>query len=565
MEQIPNFADLRYERPDYDAAAKKLTELTARVREARSFDELRQIIDEKNEYMAALNLNAQLAFIRCYLDSSDAFYAQEMQYNDQHLALLDDAPFAQALLDSPFAAELDAAFGPLYLQGQRDHVRLTANGRELMAREQELIGQYQQLKAKRRISFDGKELSEGEMTAYLTSTDRDTRREAMLAGQRAVLAQKEELDSLLDELVKTRIAIARANGFDRYADYINLSKGRRGYGQPELLAFCRQVKEHLVPLLAQLYDRQARHLGLETLCPWDVNLVFPDGNAKPIGDAAALLDAARGMYDRLSPDISALFRTMADKGYIDAAASPNKIAGMGFCDGLHALKMPYVFGNCDGSINDATVLTHEVGHAYQMRQCMLRQPVPEYCDMPNDVVEIPSKTMEQFTIPFAALFFGKDADKFRFAQQRHVVREICVFCAECEFEDWLYAHPEATAQQRIDKDLEISRSYNPGVDYAALEELQRQGTSLYQDMGVYMFPGYLISYALSDMGALELSERSEADFGRAWADYEALCAAGGSLDYDDLMSTAHLSTAYADGAVARAAEYLRRALGKYDY
>lgn len=565
MQTIPHFSDLPYTRPDYAAAKAALDELTQRVGSAASYAELRAVIDEKNALTAQTDLMGELAFIRCYLDSSDAFYAQEMQYNAQQSALLDDTPFSLALLDSPFSADLDRKFGPLYLQRHRDHVRLTANGRALMAKEQELTTRYQQRKATRKIPFEGGALSEGELTAYLTGTDREKRRAATLALHAALADDKAELDALLDELIHVRCDLAKANGFDSYLDYINLEKGRHGYGQKELLAFCGQVREHLVPLLADLYRRQAKKLGLDGLRAYDISLVFPDGNAKPIGDGAALLEAAKKMYDALSPDIAALFRTMADKGYIDVSASPNKISGMGFCTAIHAWKMPYVFGACEGTINDATVLTHEVGHAYQMWRCMHHHAVPEFCDMPNDVMEIPSKTMEQFTLPFAQLFFGGDAEKFKFSQDRYVVREICSFCATCELENWLYTHPDATAQQRIDKELELYAAYTPGVDRSELGEYLAQGSGLYGDMAVFMFPGYVISYALSDMGALEFRGKAEADFSAAWQDYQALCTAGGSLDYDGLMSTAHLSCAYADGAVARAADHLKGALEQYDY
>jgi len=397
------------------------------------------------------------------------------------------------------------------------------------------------------------------MTPYLESIQRDVRRAAMRAVHQAYLDHREEFESILTELVDTRIALARANGFDRYVDYINLEKGRHGYGQQELLAFCEQVKRDLVPLYAELNRRQAGRLGLTKLASYDADLIFPDGNAKPIGDGPTLLEAAKEMYDQLGEEIGGLYREMADHGYIDVTASPHKITGMGFCDALHTLKIPYIFGNCNGSIHDTTTLTHEMGHAYQMWLCMNRQPVPDFVDMPNDVVQIPSKAMEQFTAPFAELFFD-DGDKFRYHHTQYVVREICAFCAIHEYEDWLYAHPGAAPAERASVFLQINRTYSPGIDDTEMEDLTQQGSALFRSMGVYMFPGYLISYALSDMGALEFRVRAEEDFPAAWADYRALCMAGGSLDYGALLRAAHLSTAYAPGTVARAADCLRKAL-----
>lgn len=561
MNTPPKFSALSYQRPDYKALQASLNDLAQRAKNAGSYQELRAVIDARNALSAQTDLQAQIAFIRCYLDSSDPFYLQEMQENDQANALLDDAPYLKALLEAPFRAEMDADLSPMYRSTLEDRLKLTANARDLQAKHAQLVNQYQQLKATLRIPFRGEELSEGQMMPFIDSTDRETRREAGLALYGAYAAKAEDFSGLLSQLVETRIAIAKANGFDRYMDYANLAMGRRGYGQKELLAFCQQVKQDLVPLSQKLTKLQAQRLGLSRLTSYDANCYFPDGNPKPIGDGAALLEAAKGMYDKLGEEIGGLFRAMADNEYIDITASPNKIAGMGFCTALHQLKMPYVFGNCNGSIHDASTLTHEIGHAYQMWLCMENLPMPDHTQMPNDVIEIPSKAMEQFTAPFAELFFGEDADKFRLHHMQYTVEEICTFCATHEFESWLYENPAAGTQERIDRFNQIMAEYSPGIDRTEAMPFLAQGCGLFRSMGVFMFPAYVISYALTDMGALELRELSQEDFQTAWKNYRTLCVTGNTKDYPGLMDTAHLHTAYAKGSVARAARTAAQALG----
>jgi M3 family oligoendopeptidase len=560
---MDKFTELEYKRPDFDAAQKALAELTQRAANAKDYTKLRKVIVEQDDLMKDINFNCMLATIRCYLDSSDAFYVGEMQYDNQQCAMLDDTQFTKALLESPFLCELENDLGVAFLQKQRDAIRLTANGRELMAKEQELIAKYQQLCATLKVRFDGRELSEGEMYQYITSTDRNVRREAGVAVRMAYVEHCEEFEDILDGLVETRIALAKANGFERYTDYINLQQGRHGYGQEELISFCRQVKDDLLPLYAKLNRQQSKRLGLEKMSRYDVNVIFPDGNAKPLGDGQYLMERAKEMYDQLDDEIAGLYRQMADYGYIDVTSSPNKISGMGFCMSLYTLKFPYVFGNCDGSIGDATVLTHEIGHSYQQWLCMNHHHLSAFCEMPNDAIEIPSKAMEQFTAPFGELFFD-DAYKFRYNQLQYMVREICAFCATCEFEDWLYSNPKATNKQRNEKYMEITEGYAPEIDWSELMEPISKGSELFSDKGVYMFPGYVISYALSDMCALVFKLRAQEDFKATWKDYRALCMAGGSLDYQGLMEVAHLSTAYAPGTVAKAAQCLDKAFGELE-
>ena len=558
--QVQKFSTLPYKRPDYEAAQQKLRELTEQARHAADYAALKDVIAQRNDLMKQVNLQSELAFIRCYLDSSDAFYTAEMQYNSQAEAGISDAEFSAALLNSPFAAELDAEFGPEFLLTQRDNMRLHSAALDLMAQEQQLIAQYQQKKATMRIPFRGEALSEGQLDHWLDSPNRTDRREASFTRNAAYTESRAEFAQLLDKLVHLRDGIAKANGFSDYLAYANLQKGRRSYGTEEILAFCEEVRREIVPLYAETCRAQAQRLGLEKLANYDTSCTWPDGGAKPIGDGPALLEAAKPMYKKLSADISELYETMADNEYIDVTSSPNKISNMGFCTGLPVLDFPYIFGNCTGNMHDTTVLTHEMGHAYQVWLCMHSQPLPEYVNMPNDAVEIPSKAMEQFTLPFAELFFGKDAEKFRVDHMQYVLRETCAFCASYVYEAWLYTHVDASTEERIARHNEIYADYQTAVDYSESAEAQAQGTGLWQNMGLFMFPAYLVSYALSDMCALELRRRSEEDFSAAWADYRTLCAAGGSLDYPGLMKLAHLPTAYAPGSAKAAAEFVRTKL-----
>ena len=553
--QIQKFSTLPYQRPDYDAAKAELDTLTAQAANAADYAALKDVIAKRNDLMKRTNLQSELAFIRCYLDSSDAFYTAEMQYNAQAAAGLSDAEFSAALLNSPFAAELDAEFGPEFLLTQRDNMRLNAAAHEQMAREQQLMGQYQQKKATMRIAFRGEELSEGQVNGMLDNPDRTIRRDAVSARDAAYAADSTDFAQLLDDLVHLRDEIAKANGFDDYLAYANLQKGRRSYGTAEILKFCAEVRREIVPLYAETCKAQAARLGLAGLANYDASCTWPDGGAKPIGDGPTLLQAAKPMYKKLGADISELYDTMADNEYIDVTSSPNKISNMGFCTGLPYIDMPYIFGNCTGDMHDTTVLTHEMGHAYQIWLCIHGQPLPEYVNMPNDAVEIPSKAMEQFTLPFAELFFGKDAEKFKTDHMQYVLRETCAFCAAYEYEAWLYTHVDATTQERIARYNEINDAYFPEIDYSG-----SAAVGLWQNMGIFMYPAYLVSYALSNMCALELRRRSEQDFAAAWADYRTLCKAGGSLDYPGLMRLVHLPTAYEPGGAKTAAEFVRNEL-----
>lgn len=82
------------------------------------------------------------------------------------------------------------------------------------------------------MKFDlrGEKVSEGKIFEALTSTNRALRKEAYEASLRACCAQKDEYEPILRELVETRDALAKENGFENYIGYANLSQLQIGYG-----------------------------------------------------------------------------------------------------------------------------------------------------------------------------------------------------------------------------------------------------------------------------------------------------------------------------------------------
>ncbi|MGM9536706.1 MAG: M3 family metallopeptidase [Candidatus Onthomonas sp.] len=559
MEQY-KFSRLPYVPSDFEQIQQTLNGYTAEIRAAESTEQVFSVVARCDALMEDVNFASNLAYIRSSLDCTDDFYNEAAQREGMGCAGLDTAPYYQALLDSRLLPRLEAEFGPEYRPRLEKELRIKAAGRELLAREQLLSNQYQQKKAMLQIDFRGALRSEGEMFAFFEDPDRQTRLEARKALAEAVLARKEEFAPLLLELISLRSGIAKANGFANYLEYANAVYDRRGYGEAELTAFCEQVKADLVPLLRTLQEEQRRTLGVDRLMSYDQSVRFADGNAVPAGDAAYLTEVSQKMYDALSPDFGAFFRGMVESESLDVTASPHKVAGMGFCAGMKKGYYPFVFGNCNGTETDVAVFTHEIGHAWQGQLTAEQVKTGLLQEMALDAVEIPSKTMELLSYPYAGGFFGKNADKFRQGHFRNALREIAAYCAIHEFNTWIYTHPGASFEELVDAQQEINLRYDPDLDYGELDGYVRQGADLMRNMAVYLFPRYVISYALSEMCAMELFARMQENPREAWASYEALCASGGSRSYPDTLAQAGLSPAYAEGSVARVVAFAQKYL-----
>lgn len=561
MTEPYRFSELPYVPTDFTAAAARLKEYTEKIQAARSVEEVLAIDAECDAMIDdGAGYAATLTYIRSSLDCTDEFYAEAAQTEAMGLELLDQTPYLQALLDSPFLPELEEKFGPEYRPRLERQVRLRSAGLELLAKEQAMINQYQQKKAMIKVPFRGETHSEAEMYALFDSPDRQTRIDARKATFEAFLAQKDDLAPMLLELIDLRCQIAKANGFDSYLDYANVSYFRRGYGEAELTAFCEQVKTDLMPLLAQLREEQRRELGVDKLMVYDLSVRFRDGNAVPIGGTAGLTEASQKMYDSLSPEFGKFFRAMIESESFSVDPSPNKIAGMGFCTVLRRGLLPFVFGNCNGTDTDVSVFTHEIGHAWQGYRTGQQNYPDIFRDMALDAVEIPSKTMELFAYPYAEGFFGADAEKFRQGHFRNALREIAAYCSLHELNTWIYTHPGASFDEIAAAGAEIEKLYEPRLDYGELEPYILRGGALLRNLAVYGLPRYVISYALSEMCAMDLFARRAKDPAAAWDAYEKLCASGGSRSYPETLRQAGLSPAYAPGSVKKVADFAREYL-----
>ena len=543
------FSDLQYKETDYQSLAKMILDLTEKAKKADSQSSLEEVLKIYDTEMGEVGYNYTLSYIHSSLDSSDSFWQEALQKESKGNAMLDTTPLLKAILENKYFSSLEEKYGPVLRDKLNKSISTGSKAQNERAEEGDLVSEYQREKAMVRINYKGKDLSEGEVIPLLESPIREERIQSRKAVAKAFLEKKELFGSMLERLVSLRDTIAKENGFSNYLEYMDINYSRIGYGEKEMDAFVSEVKEYVVPVLSHIFEETRKRLGLEEMTVADISLMFVDGNAKPSGGADVLKEAAKKMYKALSPEMEAFFTGMLDSHSIDVDFSPNKVSGMGFCTDLKKGMYPFVFGNLDGTSWDVTVFTHEVGHAWQSYASDQNLDLTLFREMPLDAVEIPSKTMELFSYPFAEEFFGKDGDKFRFAHFRNAVKEIVAYTSVHELNTWIYTHVGASFDEINEKWMEIQSSYYPNVSYGEMEEEEKKGASLLRNMGIFMFPRYLISYVFSEMCAIDLFMEYLKDKDKALDSYNRLCRVGGSKSYPEILSAAGLEPSYKKGRV----------------
>ncbi len=552
---MQKFSELVYTRPDIASVADSIRAYNTALAEAKSFEETRDLFLSHSAKMSEFFTMYTIASIRNSVDTRDAFYEAEIEYLDSEAPKLDliMRDSSEALLSSPFRAEMEREFGALYFKNL-DIQKQFADERIVDDRVQEskLCQRYSKITANAVIEFRGEEQNFYGLLKFMESTDRDTRREAFAAWAELYSRIAPELDEIYDELVQLRHGMAQKLGFASYTEMAYLQSERYDYTAEDVARFRCQVKEIITPAVEKLRRRQAETLGIDKLRYYDESLIYPAGNPLPRGNKDELVSKAHRMYREMSSETAEFFDCMVENELFDLETKPGKTPG-GYCTDLTAYKVPFIFSNFNGTRADVDVLTHEAGHAFESYTALRTQPISSMAFSTSEINEIHSMAMEHFAYPWMELFFGEDADRYRYAHLAGALSVIPYMVCVDEFQHRVYENPNMTAAQRRSLWSTIEKEYMPWRDYDGNEFLA-QGGFWMQKQHIFIYPFYYIEYALAQMGAFEFYGRSKTNREEAWNSYLNLCRKGGSIGYFELLSSAGLSNPFAEGTVRKIVE-----------
>ena len=552
------FSDLEYVRPDYKRIKSDYIKKTEGIKNAECAERVFEVMREVEEQTKAVYTMASILSIRHTLDTADEFYEKENELLNQSMPELMPYTMAynEALDSSPFRKDIEIKYGEKYFT-DIDLAKKSFSEKNipLMQREAVLCDEYQKIMASCKIDFKGETYNLYGIQKFFENTDRDIRREAYKAYSDFYHSNEQRLEEIWSELIDIRNEMGRNLGFENFIPLGYMNQGRTDYGEKEVAAFREQVREVIVPICSKLYEYQAKRLGIEETMAYDEDMIFPEGNAVPLGDEEFMVEAAKKMYNDLSPETGEFINFMIDHDLMDLKNKPGK-ASTGYCTFLPEYKAPFVFSCFNCTKFDMEVMTHELGHAFAFYMSMRNQPILNYCGSTTDIAEIHSMSMEQFGYPYAELFFGDNADKYRFAHLQDAITFVPFGVAVDEFQHICYANPGLTPKERTLEWKKLEEKYMPWRKYDADDFFDRGGY-WYHKLHIYLYPFYYINYTLTTMGAMEFKKKRAEDKESAWTDYLNLCKVGSSLKYIDTLRYAHLSVPFEDGAVERIMSYAR--------
>ncbi|MCL1990622.1 MAG: M3 family oligoendopeptidase [Defluviitaleaceae bacterium] len=544
------FHDFKYERPDFEGQKEKLALLIETFKAAIDADHQLDTFKKINKERAYVSTMQTLASIRHSIDTRDPFYDEENTYWDEAGPLYEELDnwFYDALLSSPFRDVLESQVGTQFFKLIECEKRAFSS--DIIADLQEenrLASAYSKLLASAEIEFQGDIYTLPGLAKFAQDKDRSVREAALTARYAFFTEHEATLDDIYDQLIQVRSDIAKKLGFNNFTELGYVRMKRTDYNAIDVANFRKQVRDVIVPVASDIYEKQRARLGLDKLRYFDLLFEFESGNAMPKGDPDWILAQGTKMYSELSPETKAFFDVMVDQKLLDLVNKDGKQGG-GYCTYINDYKVPFIFSNFNGTSGDIDVLTHEAGHAFQVYRSRHIE-IPELAFPTFESCEIHSMSMEFFTWPWMELFFETDVEKYKYSHLASALTFIPYGVLVDEYQHFIYDNPTATKEARKAEWRRLEKQYLPHKDYEGCDYLARGGW-WHGQSHIFLSPFYYIDYTLAQICALQFWKRMMNEDPTAWSDYLTLCDVGGSKSFLELIQLGNLKSPFEDGCVS---------------
>lgn len=323
----------------------------------------------------------------------------------------------------------------------------------------------------------------------------------------------EELADLYRDYLTAARTLAEEYGYESYYDYAMAEEYYRDLGRAEISEFRRYVKEYAVPLYEKV---QKKTTG-------DAYVLAEPYWTRQCGDFAEnpLFAYADALPERAGAAIREAF--LADRIVESESESPYERAMQVTVGDTPMCYFP-------GGGMDLTSVSHELGHYY--RDTAVRDGAVSY-----DLLEIHSTGNELLLARYLADTAGYAGEMYALCSIEDVLYSVLLYTVLDEFAEALFAGPADISPTEADRLMaDLLKEYGIPARSEMGEHLLAARQEFFLDTPMYSF-----SYAVSGVAALEIFERSGADF------------TGASLCWQSLVERAEdgtLAGALADAGLA---------------
>lgn len=555
--------EIPYERYTVERAEKEINAIIEKINNASSALDLKNARDEFNKISEEIETSASLANCRFTLNTADEFYNAEMDYYDEAAPLFAkfSNEYEKAMLASAFRAEAENLINPRVFKGFEISQKTFSN--EVisdMQKENALVTKYSKFMGDLLFEFEGEKMPLSVLRGKLEDDSREIRRKAAEVIGKTLSENSNELDSIFDELVKVRTAIARKLGFESFVELGYCRMNRIDYDKAMVSSFRGSVEADLVPIVDKIKASIAKRLGFDRIMFYDSAVCVSGEMPRPVIDKDEIFKRAQKMYSSMNPAIGEFMSRMLSAQAFDVEARENKWGG-GYCTTFPKYKQPFILANFNGSSADIDTITHEFGHALAA-DFMFDYSEPDY-PVGMETHECHSMSMEFLCHRYMDDFFGKTASKYRYKHLVDALSFIPYGVIVDEFQHIVYEKPDLTPEERNAEYLKLEKKYRPYISFEGIPYLEK-GTRWQYQMHIYESPFYYIDYCLAQCVALGFFMLSENDFDSALARYIDFMKSTGSISFEELVENTGLVSPFSKDDLKRISEKSLELLSKYE-
>jgi len=447
----------------------------------------------------------------------------------------DDA-LTRRYLASPLRKELGAEFAVFDRDRRQAAEIFREENATLLAEAEGLAARFQEIQGSITVPFGGRELTKEQCAAELQATDRKVREAAYRALGKRMLAERDAIDDVYDELIALRHRIATNAGFDSYVDFRFAELCRFDYTPADCAAYHRAVEKVVVPAVRDLRALRRKRLGLEALRPYDLEVsLFGNEPRTLFTDQAGFVGLVRRVFEAVDPVFASDFDILVRNDLLDLMSRPGKSPG-GYNCAVEDMRLPFIFYNAVGRRGDVRVMLHEGGHAFHTLATRNVDILP-YRSSPTEFGEVASMSMELFGLErLQGILDEQEFREYVFGQLDRTLGTFTLVALIDAFQAWIYAHPDHTREERRAKWVELSGRFGPDVDWAGLDEIRDNGWQRIPHL--FSHPLYFIEYGIAEIGALQMWKREKENHAAAVAGYRRALALGGSRPLPELFQAA---------------------------
>ncbi len=559
------FSEMKYKRPDAEKIKATLISMTERLKNAENYGEAKKVFLENEKFTKHILTMHTLSSIRNSIDTRDAFYDKEEKFWNNMLPLVQEVAqqWTKTLLASPFRADFEKEYGEIMFSNAEMELKtFSPSIIPELQKENDLIQEYETLLASAQIKFGGNSYTLAQLFPFKNDENDDVRRAAWTVEGRWYAENSAELDRLYDDLVVLRDIMGKRLGYKDYTQLGYYRMCRNSYTKVDIEKFREAVVKYLVPVADRIYRNRAKSLGVGyPLSYADSSLVFRSGNPRPLGTADDILKAGMKFYGELSKETAEFFKTMLDDELLDVLAKEGKRAG-GYCTTIYDYEVPFIFANFNGTADDVETVTHEAGHAFA--DWYNRKRVPISTIWPTlEACEVHSMSMEFFAWNWSEEFFGKDAEKFKYAHLSDALTFIPYGTLVDHFQHIVYEDSEMTPDERHEVWQSLQEIYMPWMRLDGDIPFYAEGKAWQRQHHIYSSPFYYIDYCLAQTVALQFWTMIQKDIKDAWSHYMAYTEQGGSKVFTELLKNAGLKSPFDSECLREVCEEAERWLAEH--